>query len=249
MRLILLLVVYAVLSEAFTGPGRRWAGVKLSPQHLSKSAESNLKTFKSLPNEAKEDFFAEFLARNEESMMKDQERINELHERINELHENSRKIESKDQELQAQYKLRLMHMETELLRAKGLLTARGMFEHFMQACFKELVVAEIFTEKAKFNVSEVILRLKNNKKSIKEKEHMKSCNDFFSYQEECGLEDVALLHEELCREIHGYPWSGEGVRMHADLLKKKGFSCYLTKILSRHDLKPQYEDGDVLCIQ
>ena len=93
------------------------------------------------------------------------------------------------------------------LRSKGLLTARGIFERYLQL----IAVEQNF--RGKFNASEVCRRLKGYVPAagswteilVKGIETATPGTDVSDY--------ATKLYGVLCRDIHGHPWSGTAVEL------------------------------------
>lgn len=53
----------------------------------------------------------------------------------------------------------------------------------------------------------------------------------------CGVTDLISLYQELSHEIHGAPWYGNSVKVHASKLSKKEHACLIKKLVDHLGLK------------
>jgi len=97
-------------------------------------------------------------------------------------------------------------LEQELLASKGLLTARGIFEHEVKKCFFE---RRPNGKPKRFNVTDVISEIMRDADILNPDGHSYR---LVKVAKKCNC-DLAELYAKLCSEIHGYPWSGPGVKV------------------------------------
>ena len=161
---------------------------------------------------------------------KDTEKKLELEKKDNELKfkdtEKKLELEKKDTEL--------MYKDKELLSAKGLLTARGIFEFYMYLCFGELQKVGICRWTEKFNVSNMIVKM-----YLKENQHKMPpggyCANLLSAADQCNV-NLSDVYMALSSEVHGSPWSGPGVLVYASKLTT-GVKCLVVFIADSMNLR------------
>jgi hypothetical protein len=130
--------------------------------------------------------------------------------------------------------IQLEQKEKELLGAKGLLTARGIFEFYIHQCFDELQKLGLTTEREKFKVSHTINKL--NKPEIQAKILPNGkCRRLLKAANDCNVE-IHSVYETLSYDIHGSPWNGPGVRVNNENLPQEE-ACLLDFVASDLSLK------------
>jgi len=134
-------------------------------------------------------------------------------------------IEKKDSELMSKNK--------ELLSSRGALTARGIFEFYVNSCVVELQKLGICTLSEKFNVSNII-----SKMSDKENQHKLPVDGYcikllnMAKQSRVSLKDVYM---QLSKDVHGSSWSGPSVLVYADTLSQQE-KCFIELVADRMNL-------------
>jgi hypothetical protein len=130
--------------------------------------------------------------------------------------------------------IQLEQKEKELLGAKGLLTARGIFEFYIHQCFDELQKLGLANEREKFKVSHTINKL--NKPEIQAKMLPNGkCRKLLKAADDCNVE-IHSVYATLSNDIHGSPWNGPGVRVNSENLPQKE-ACLLDFVASDLSLK------------
>ena len=123
----------------------------------------------------------------------------------------------------------MLKKDKELLGAKGLLTARGIFEFYIHQCFDELQKLGLTTEREKLKVSHTINKLDNLKIQAKLLPDGK-CRRLLKAADDCNVK-ILSVYETLCKDIHGSPWSGPGVRVNNENLAPE-VACLLDFVAS-----------------
>jgi hypothetical protein len=119
-----------------------------------------------------------------------------------------RELEVKDKELE-NLRTHLRFAEKEKLRANGLMTSRGIFERRIY----EVASIDYGEKKKKTNVTEICRKLDSSTLSelLIDKPLAHRLKDDAS---RCGVSRLADIYAKLSDEIHGYPWSGESVKVY-----------------------------------
>ena len=129
----------------------------------------------------------------------------------------------------------IVFLEADALSAKGLLTSRGIFEHALTTVHKEMGL------RGHFNASSTIQNMFSPVQVVgKAKElldiYRKCCPTQVDSLHSDAQKFYLDLYSVLSSEIHGYPWSGPGVVVHAHLSLHPGAECVITGLASRLSL-------------
>ena len=100
--------------------------------------------------------------------------------------------------------------DIEILRAKGLMTARGIVEFFCQRSFSELKGKKILGEKERFVATSFLLKLPSLVEGNNISAEEKFTNSLFNSGKTCNV-NLADLYGVVSKEIHGFPWNGDSV--------------------------------------
>jgi hypothetical protein len=111
------------------------------------------------------------------------------------------------------YKLKVSEADT--LRSKGAVSARGIFEHYLNRCWIEL--HEHDTKQKRFDATMTCKLIDEyDPASTKQKsEKVESLKALIAQCPEFEKNDLAELYGILCHEIHGAPWSGPSIQYHS----------------------------------
>jgi len=140
--------------------------------------------------------------------VKDKELELKLEVKDKELEVKDKELEVKDKEME-NLRTHLRFAEKEKLRANGLMTSRGIFERRIY----EVASIDYGEKKKKTNVTEICRKLDSSTLSelLIDKPLAHRLKDNAS---RCGVSRLADLYAKLSDEIHGYPWSGESVKVY-----------------------------------
>jgi hypothetical protein len=105
--------------------------------------------------------------------------------------------------------------EADTLRSKGAVSARGVFEHYLNRCWIEL--HEHDTKRNRFDATMTCKLIDEyDPASTKQKsEKVESLKALIAQCPEFEKNDLAKLYGILCHEIHGAPWSGPSIQYHS----------------------------------
>lgn len=146
-----------------------------------------------------------------------------------EIETNKKEISLKD--------LKIKDITREYLMSSGALTSRGIFEWNLK-----LAHSEIFPFKTKFNVSDFLIYLMNNKSQpLLNSPYTSKIYNIFQKCDICTKEDAVNLYEELCVNIHGSPWTRNSVPVYVSKLLPK-HRCVIQELASSMDLKTESAD-------
>ena len=153
-----------------------------------------------------------------------EKRMNALHalfekeKEIDEVEKEKEKVEKEIDVLKAERDVfgeRLNKLEEDLLRAKGLMTARGVFERVVQLAFNEQKVKN--KVKGKCNIANTLPIICDNPQSGRFSgllvSSAKRCDSTQSVKD--ALQSVWT---QLSQQVHNFPWSGD-VKIGSDLPK------------------------------
>ena len=142
--------------------------------------------------------------------------LQELLKAEREVVKNTREIVQAEREIVKKTKYILSLKDKEVLMAKGLMTARGIFERHVGNCFHELRQLDALQLNERFNVSNLILKLDSPSFFIPKK--AKVTKSFIGAVRRCNsiLRDV---YDDLSKEQHGHPWTGDSVQVYKKTLK------------------------------
>jgi flagellar motility protein MotE (MotC chaperone) len=133
-----------------------------------------------------------------------------------------RELEVKDKEME-NLRTHLRFAEKEKLRANGLMTSRGIFERRIY----EVASIDYGEKKKKTNVTEICRKLDSSTLSelLIDKPLAHRLKDDAS---RCGVSRLADIYAKLSEEIHGYPWSGESVKVYFNSSSSE--ACLMMKL-------------------
>ena len=149
-----------------------------------------------------------------------------------ELVQAEREIVQAEREIVKKTEYILSLKDKEVLMAKGLMTARGIFERHVGNCFHELRQLDALQLNERFNVSNLILKL--DSPSFLIPKQAKITKSFISAVKRCNsiLRDV---YDDLSKEQHGHPWTGDSVQVYKKTLKP-GHECVIDYIAKEMNL-------------
>jgi len=120
----------------------------------------------------------------------------------------------------------------EILKAKGLMTSRGIFEHHVGKCFFELKHNNALKEDERLNTSNLILKLASPRFKIPNDAMITKA--FMEAVKGCKT-NLRDLYDDLSKEQHGFPWTGDSVKVFKRSLKP-GHECVIDYIAKEMNL-------------
>jgi len=158
--------------------------------------------------------------------------------------EQKAKLDAQEQEMK--HKLAMLEMEKrlaefrvhmlqkELLMTKGTLTARGIFEHMIGECGKELFSDPMNPSRKPPSIAAICDKLHSFLiKNETLTDSYPACQNILTIFRECELNtdeyNPTKLWVTLCNEVHGAPWSGPAVMVRSSRLHSKE-SCVIMRI-------------------
>ena len=137
------------------------------------------------------------------------------------------------------------NLEKELLMSKGLLNARGIFEHQLKKCFLEmwqvgLIKVNIISFREDCFTTNIIKNLFIHMDSLPvnglSSRLLKAATN-------CNCDLRTLYNTLNDDDIHGNPWSGPGIRMYMSHLGKED-GCFITYLIEDYGEKLVYDRNE-----
>ena len=119
----------------------------------------------------------------------------------------------------------LEHSDNELMRVKGLLTSRGIFERYVELCISELLALYVITKR--MPVIPFLNMIADPNFTLLSK--AKLTTQLVVASKNCSS-DLVSVYDTLSKDIHGLPWSGRCVRIFANDLSTN--EIYLLKCIA-----------------
>ena len=122
--------------------------------------------------------------------------------------------------------------DKELLMAKGLMSSRGIFERHVGRCFYELKGLGVLSSTERLNVSNLIMKL--DSPSFKYSDDATITTAFMKAVGDCNS-NLRDLYDDISKEQHGYPWTGDSIRIFTDSMKP-AHTCIIEYIANEMNL-------------
>ena len=161
---------------------------------------------------------------------------------IQQYEESMIRIDAHHKEYKGYAKQLQYNLEKELLMSKGLLNARGIFEHQLKKCFLEmwqvgLIKVNIVSFREDCFTTTIIKNLLIHMDSLPvnglSSRLLKAATDY-----NCDLRTLYnTLNDD---DIHGTPWSGPGIRMYMSHLGKED-GCFMSYLIEDYGDKVVYD--------
>lgn len=166
-------------------------------------------------NEKIQDASLQFKVMNER-LVEMNERIVEMKERISEIKQRNAELKDSIAIQRNDWAEQKRSLVADSLRSKGLLTARGIFERYLQLVAIENGI------KGKFNATRVLDSLKTLPIiATGSWTEILVCGIRTAIPSGRDISDYAnTLYAVLCRDIHGHPWTGDAVELLFDESKQ-----------------------------
>ena len=136
------------------------------------------------------------------------------------------------------YKLRLESSEKERLQVNGLMTSRGILEWLIIEVAKELKAPAAKNIPPNTDVCERVAFMVGKQERPNGDSSLSALYDIFL---ECGVDTAEkgrLIYKEVSCEIHGYPWSGPGVKVYTSRMNEKSkLKCVIKAVAKYHNLE------------
>eukprot|EP00597_Dinobryon_sp_UTEXLB2267_P001862 CAMPEP_0170070236 /NCGR_PEP_ID=MMETSP0019_2-20121128/8609_1 /TAXON_ID=98059 /ORGANISM="Dinobryon sp., Strain UTEXLB2267" /LENGTH=172 /DNA_ID=CAMNT_0010278475 /DNA_START=117 /DNA_END=635 /DNA_ORIENTATION=+ len=138
-----------------------------------------------------------------------------------------KEVRERERERQDRDKLETVYIE-QILASRGVLTARGIFEHILNIIHIELKLP------GKFNATTTCYYLQNHIEDLSGTP-LQYTKGFLDAIHSCRFDakSIVPLYSELSSSIHGAPWSGPGVSINVQILSggaNGASACLLLKI-------------------
>jgi NifU-like protein involved in Fe-S cluster formation len=140
--------------------------------------------------------------------------------------------EKEMQHLKDVYELNLKNKEADILRAKGLLTGRGIFERACALAGWELKGKNSTKALDTTTVCNRIAEMMDEKLNETERNKLgENSRLLLGIFEKCQLtsRQIKGFYSILCRDVHGYQWSGDSVKVYVGDLTPE-YICSLEQI-------------------
>ena len=106
--------------------------------------------------------------------------------------------------------------DKELLMAKGLMSSRGIFERQVGRCYYELKQLGVLSSNERLNISNLVLKL--DSPSFEYSDDATITTAFMKAVVDCNS-NLRDLYDDVSKEQHGYPWTGDSIRIFTKFLK------------------------------
>ena len=171
---------------------------------------------------------------NLEKEKENQRLLNEKEKEKEKLHyEKEKEIEIND------LKSKLQAEKVRNLQAQGLMTSRGVFERFLYDAY-----SSDFPNQKKIHVADTYRHIMNEWNKL-EKNPEEKCSEkvlkIIQIFKDCGLtsKDVKLMYDNLSVSTHGFPWSGDSVRVFTSSMSNPNYACVIKKICAEMHLEAE----------
>jgi hypothetical protein len=112
------------------------------------------------------------------------------------------------------YKEIVLMKDKEIMMAKGLMSSRGIFERLVGRCYYELKQLKYIPSSERLNISNLVTKLD----SFENATGATITTAFVKAGRDCNA-NLRDLYDDLSKEQHGYPWTGDSVRIFTKFLK------------------------------
>ena len=106
--------------------------------------------------------------------------------------------------------------DKELLMAKRLMSSRGIFERQVGRCYYELKQLGVLSSNERLNISNLVLKL--DSPSFEYSDDATITTAFMKAVVDCNS-NLRDLYDDVSKEQHGYPWTGDSIRIFTKFLK------------------------------